>query len=299
MTRGRRVRPPRKADRIAEPSADSGMPMDVIELPQFPDDFAPGEPTFGAHAEAEMAHSEVALPEVALPEVPFADHDVLPDLDIAAFEASLSEPIDDAAPGSEPVESIDLPELTAFLGASDPDAVPFRASGAEHLPEPTADLLLLDELAMEAGDLDQCVVFWAAGVRFVAPVRSVVQVGDVGRVTFVPRVPHWIAGVVGWRDRVLSLIDLAALLDGPPGPRQRLVVVKSDDGDAAGLLVERIGRIVRFDPASFRDTPPAGIAATVTSGVYGDDPTTASAVLDVDRVLAAAWGEPGLESGAA
>jgi purine-binding chemotaxis protein CheW len=140
---------------------------------------------------------------------------------------------------------------------------------------------------------DECVVFSVAGARFAVPLHNVAQVGEVGHVTRVPNSPAWIVGVIGWREDVISLIDVPTLLGRPSDvPGGHVVVIRTDDGDmAAGLLVERLGRIERYLHDQFDGGPLAGPLGQIARGAYRPEATPEVVAVDVERLLAAAWPE--------
>ncbi len=47
-------------------------------------------------------------------------------------------------------------------------------------------------------------------------VQYIFDIRVLERITFVPRVPAWVSGVVNWRGRILSVIDLRSFLGLPP-----------------------------------------------------------------------------------
>jgi hypothetical protein len=58
---------------------------------------------------------------------------------------------------------------------------------------------------------------------------------------------------------------------------------------AAGLLVERLGRIERYLPDQFDDGLPDGSLGRIASGAYRPDASAEVVAMDVERLLAAAW----------
>jgi purine-binding chemotaxis protein CheW len=78
--------------------------------------------------------------------------------------------------------------------------------------------------------------------RYAVPMADVAEVIPVPRVTRVPGMPSWLAGVVNWRGHVLPLLDLRPVLGEPssPLPTSSRVVVLTRDGVEAGLVVELV-----------------------------------------------------------
>jgi chemotaxis signal transduction protein len=194
-------------------------------------------------------------------------------------------------PAAHPPTDPRLPDLSGLaslpLGEAE-TARPWRRTGA--LPDPASELDQLGRVAV-AFEGDECVVFSVAGARFAVPLQNVAQVGEVGHVTRVPNAPDWIVGVISWRDDVISLIDVPILLGRPSNvPGGHVVVIRTDDGDmAAGLLVERLGRIERYPHDQFDHGLPDGSLGRIASGAYRPDASAEVVAMDVERLLAAAW----------
>jgi chemotaxis signal transduction protein len=206
----------------------------------------------------------------------------LPDL------RKLPEP--EAAPQTDPL----LPDLSglASLPFGEADAMPAWRF-ADALPAPALELDQLGRAAVAAVSGDECVVFSVAGARFAVPLHNVAQVGELGHVTRVPNTPDWIVGVIGWREDVISLIDVPRLLGQPSEvPGGHVVVIRTDDGDmAAGLLVERLGRIERYPRDQFDGRPLDGSLGQIARGAYRAEATPEVVAVDVERLLTAAWPE--------
>jgi purine-binding chemotaxis protein CheW len=205
----------------------------------------------------------------------------LPDLRTLPEPAALP-PTDPRLPDLSGLASLPLGEAEASR--------PWRHPGA--LPAPAWELDQLGRAAI-AAEGDECVVFSVGGARFAVPLHNVAQVGEVGHVTRVPNTPDWIVGVISWRDDVISLIDVPTLLGRPSDvPGGHVVVIRTDDGDmAAGLLVERLGRIERYPHDQFDDVLPDGSLGRIAGGAYRPEASAEVVAVDVERLLAAAWPE--------
>ena len=139
-----------------------------------------------------------------------------------------------------------------------------------------------------AGEL---VLVRMAGSRYALPMSSVAEVGRPPRITRVPGLPAWVAGVANWRGRVLAVVDLRSLLGAPAGAgeldrRSRLVVL-AHASTRVGLLVESVAGAAVPDVDAVEPVLahlPGGTGAllvgqvTDVDGPYG--------VLDLDAVMA-------------
>jgi len=83
-------------------------------------------------------------------------------------------------------------------------------------------------------------------------------------VTRLPRVPHYMAGVVNLRGTVLPVIDLAARLGWKatePTPRHAIIVIHIN-GQARGMIVDSVSDIVTVSEDSLQPPP-----STSTDGI--------------------------------
>jgi len=153
-------------------------------------------------------------------------------------------------------------------------------------PPPVEELVLAEtDPAAEAGT--GVVVRFGAG-RYAVPMSAIAEVGRVARMTRVPGVPPWIAGVSNWRGRILPIVDVRPLI-GVPATELRddaRVVVTGDDTVSVGLLVESVEGVATL-PAGELEAPPATVgsdAAELLAGQWTDERGPVG-VIDVGAVL--------------
>jgi purine-binding chemotaxis protein CheW len=88
---------------------------------------------------------------------------------------------------------------------------------------------------------ERCVIVRVGEERYAFPIRQVREVVGAPSLTFVPRCPHHVAGVMNLRGQVLPVVDLRrrlGLRGGEGGERK--VVVADWSGEAVGLLVDEV-----------------------------------------------------------
>jgi purine-binding chemotaxis protein CheW len=264
-----------------------------LGLPDIASLLAQGLDTLAAAGAAADAAADPGLPDLTA--LGGAADPGMPDLS-GLIAAGVDLPDLRLLPEPESVPQTDprLPDLSglATLPISDVEPPPAWRQ-ADALAAPAWELDQLGRTAVPAEPGDECVVFSVAGARFAVPLHNVAQVGEVGHVTRVPNSPAWIVGVIGWREDVISLIDVPTLLGRPSDvPGGHVVVIRTDDGDmAAGLLVERLGRIERYLHDQFDGGPLAGPLGQIARGAYRPEATPEVVAVDVERLLAAAWPE--------
>ena len=102
----------------------------------------------------------------------------------------------------------------------------------------------------------ELITFEVGGQVFGLDIMAIREIRAWTPVTRLPRVPHYVAGVVNLRGTVLPVIDLAARLGWEPTeptPRHAIIVIQLA-GQASGLIVESVSDIVTI--ASDQLQPP-------------------------------------------
>lgn len=84
--------------------------------------------------------------------------------------------------------------------------------------------------------------FMLAGQSYVANMAEVVEILQPPRVTRVPGVKNWVMGIANVRGRMVSVMDLAGLLNLPvkTGWRSQRVLVIEQNDHLVGLLVDAV-----------------------------------------------------------
>jgi purine-binding chemotaxis protein CheW len=114
-----------------------------------------------------------------------------------------------------------------------------RLAGAQ--PDPDAG----------GSDLRELLVLWLDGDPYALPVERVREIVRLRPITPVPRVPEAVLGVISLRGEIVQVIDLRRRLGlaGAEGSeserRRRIVVLHGEDGQLAGVLVDRVSEVLR------------------------------------------------------
>jgi purine-binding chemotaxis protein CheW len=120
------------------------------------------------------------------------------------------------------------------------------------------------------------------------PIAGVQDVFVPDRLTSVPLAPPEIAGVLNVRGRILTIIDMRRRLELEvlEESRRTLVVGIEHKGESYGLLIDRVGEVLKLPARSFEDNPINfdRTLAQVSAGVHRLDGKL-MVVLDLDRVL--------------
>jgi len=105
--------------------------------------------------------------------------------------------------------------------------------------------------------------FTAGANRYAVDVARVVEVVPRVELRPVPHAPVFLAGLLGYRGKVVPVIDLSVLLDAPPCPDRlstRIILVNATpdpeaDLDILGLVAERVSDLITVRPEQV--SPPA------------------------------------------
>jgi purine-binding chemotaxis protein CheW len=140
-----------------------------------------------------------------------------------------------------------------------------------------------------AAQRESCVVFLLNGTRYALPIRSVLELDAVPRITPVPNVPGFVRGVTNLRGEILAVLDLRTLLGLPPADtpeRGRILIVRTADQPTAAMAVDEVRGTVGLAleelvrPAS----PLQDKISPVLLGV-GEHQNHVLNVLDVDKLF--------------
>ena len=132
---------------------------------------------------------------------------------------------------------------------------------------------------LAAAGAGEVLVFRRAGESFGMPLSAVVEVARSAVVTPLGAVPAPVVGVTGWRGQVLTVIDLAAGREAPPGAP--LLVLGERRAELA-LVVDEVEDVRLVDESGL--SPGAGLAPGRAALVRGVT-TEALAVLDADALF--------------
>jgi len=106
----------------------------------------------------------------------------------------------------------------------------------------------------------ELITFEVAGQMFALDIMAIREIRAWTPVTPMPRVPHYVAGVVNLRGTVLPVVDLAARLGWATTvatPRHAIIVCQVG-GQAQGLIVDSVRDIVTLDSDTLQAPPTTG-----------------------------------------
>jgi purine-binding chemotaxis protein CheW len=133
-----------------------------------------------------------------------------------------------------------------------------------------------------------------ANQLFGIPVPAVRDVLAPQPIAPIPLAPAWVAGALNLRGRIVTALDVRALLGLPPraDPLSAMSVVVEAPGEFYALRVDGVGDVLRCTAAEIRPNPPTlgALWRNVSAGVVRLDQGLL-VVLDVDRLFGSARSE--------
>lgn len=140
-----------------------------------------------------------------------------------------------------------------------------------------------------AAELRELLVIWLDGDPYALPIERVREIVRLRPITPVPRVPAAVRGVLSLRGEIVQVLDLRIRLGLPPSAldeggrrRHRIVVLHGEDGQLAGVLVDRVSEVLRARGDALR--PPAGRESDAVVALVPHGERFVS-LFDVDRLL--------------
>ncbi len=116
------------------------------------------------------------------------------------------------------------------------------------------------------------------GEYFALPIGDVLEVLDTPTITSLPLLPAGVIGQCAIRERLITVLDGAALLGVPRGTGGGTLLVLEAEGTRFGMLVDDVEDLVRVDPERWRSVPQTGAATTGLAGVLDLDGRLAGVV---------------------
>ncbi len=108
------------------------------------------------------------------------------------------------------------------------------------------------------------VVFRLGSLEVGVPIERVSEIVRTPRMTRMPRVPHYVIGLMNQRGRVFPVVDLRRRLGlpaGTPDPKNRVIVVETA-GDPLGFTVDEVLQVFHAPEGSLGEAPSLAESAT-------------------------------------
>lgn len=154
---------------------------------------------------------------------------------------------------------------------------------------------MASKILKETGELRQFISFSVGSEEYALELMSVKEVIRVRDITWLPRAPTFIKGIINLRGDVIPIIDLRDRFDleAAETTAETRVIVAEVEGRLMGMVVDSASQVVRI-PADQVDPPPqilGGVSREFIAGVGKLDDRllillNADAVLTMDEKAA-------------
>ena len=156
-----------------------------------------------------------------------------------------------------------MPEEVLFARHDDTDAAP-----ADTTPEILSDKYL---------------IFISDNLLYGIDANEVVEIITDHTITRLPRVPHYVRGIINLRGQIIPIIDMRLRLGKPP-QEDNCVMVINVEGNQVGLLVDGVERMVDIPRESILPMPTQNPQKLI-SGMCSLPEGTTMLILDCDLLL--------------
>jgi len=134
-------------------------------------------------------------------------------------------------------------------------------------------------------DLRQLLTFEIAGTPYAVPVERVREIVRIRPITPVPRVPIEVRGVISLRGEIVEVVHLRRRLElepVEPTRKTRIIVVSSETGQVAGILVDSVREVLRVSENTINPASSGETNCVEALCVRGDEFVS---LVDLDRIL--------------
>lgn len=119
--------------------------------------------------------------------------------------------------------------------------------------------------------LRELITFEVEGQVFGLDIMAIREIRAWSPTTRLPRVPHYVAGVVNLRGTVLPVVDLAARLGwrATEATPRHAIIVTQQGAQISGWIVDSVSDIVTIDSEALQPPPPTSAGDTVVPFLEG------------------------------
>lgn len=134
-------------------------------------------------------------------------------------------------------------------------------------------------------DLRQLLTFEVDSTPYAVPVERVREIVRIRPITPVPRVPAEVLGVISLRGEIVEVLDLRRRLGLEPIAARRstrIIVVSSETGKVAGILVDAVQEVLRIPEDAINPTSSGASTSVEALCTRGEEFVS---LIDLDRIL--------------
>jgi purine-binding chemotaxis protein CheW len=146
----------------------------------------------------------------------------------------------------------------------------------------------LNEKTLATGQLKQLISFTVGAEEYGLELLRVKEVIRMRQITWLPRAPHCVKGIINLRGEVIPIFDLRDRfgLEAKAYSAMTRVIVVEVDGHLLGMVVDSASQVVRI-PVDQIDPPPPVLGSRAQEFITGVGRIGEQLIilLDVDKVL--------------
>lgn len=151
------------------------------------------------------------------------------------------------------------------------------------------DILVKNNTQVETGSMEKYLTFFIDGQLFAIPSSEVVEIIRMQPITFIPKIPPFIIGVINLRGKIVPLVDVRLKFNKEKreyDDHTSIIVAEVNDL-SVGLIVDSVNDVTNIAKNQISDTPRLS-KDTTNSFVKGIATLNENAVmiLDIERILA-------------
>ena len=168
---------------------------------------------------------------------------------------------------------------------SEPAAPGAAVSGSENWDEIARAARNVGPESERQEDLRQLLTFEVDSTPYAVPVERVREIVRIRPIIPIPRVPAEVRGVISLRGEIVEVVDLRRRLNLEPADpvrSTRIIVVHSEDGKVAGILVDAVCEVSRVSEDAIRPVSSAETGTVEFLCVRGEEFVS---LIDLDRIL--------------
>lgn len=134
---------------------------------------------------------------------------------------------------------------------------------------------------------NQVVIFELNNQNYAIPIHETSEIIKMAPVTVLPNTSFHIQGIINLRGSVIPVINLNRRLELPEkelDESSRIIVVNTDSGKRAGLIVERVSQIGNYDPGEVEQPDGSSGEVNFIKGIIKKDEAI-WLLLDINKLI--------------
>lgn len=132
-------------------------------------------------------------------------------------------------------------------------------------------------------DFQKFLIFIADDLKLGVVAESVVEILTNQTITYLPRVPEFIRGIINMRGQIIPILDVRLRL-GKPSREDSLVVVLNLDGTQLGILVDAVDQMIDIPKYNILPMPAHNTQLLVSGMCSLPDGSGTMMVLDCEQL---------------